>query len=183
EVGGWPIQMNAEWQRLGRRGKDWVAFCNQLLDPLSEKPMTLEQAASAVRKLGAPPILSGKHVMSVVGAACVAAAAFGIYKFIQHGGTIAHHANAQTQPDSSAAFASSGELQKRVAPDPLMVEIQNHRNEIENRLPALEGSRDPLLARFSSLLAGATTQPVAESNRRLAELDALSKGWAEAVAR
>src|SRR3954463_11811484 len=37
EVGGWPIQMNADWNRLGRRGKDWLAFCNQLLDPLTDK--------------------------------------------------------------------------------------------------------------------------------------------------
>src|SRR5258706_15972465 len=26
EVGGWPIQTSPEWQRLGRRGKDWLAF-------------------------------------------------------------------------------------------------------------------------------------------------------------
>src|SRR5438876_3585079 len=82
EVGGWPIQMSAEWQRLGRRGKHWLEFANQLLDPLGETPMTLAQAAAAVKKLGAPPILSfsRKQVMSVMGAACVAAAAFGIYK-------------------------------------------------------------------------------------------------------
>src|SRR2546423_13178342 len=97
EVGGWPIQMSAEWQRLGRRGKDWLAFCNQLLDPLTDKPMNLQDAAAAVKKLGAPPILSGKHLMTVAVAACVAVAAFGIYKFIQHGRGIPKHTKTPTQ--------------------------------------------------------------------------------------
>jgi TPR repeat protein len=173
EVGGWPIQMSADWQRLGRKGKDWLAFANQLLDPLSEKPMTLEQAAAALKKLGAPPILSGKHVLGVVAAACVAVAAFGIYKFIQRGGTVAKQVNAQTQPgDVTPALP-------RV--DPILEEIQNHHSEIEKRIPALEGSRDPLLGRFASLVTPATTQPVGERNRQLAELDALSKELVEAV--
>src|SRR2546421_2451068 len=84
EIGGWPIQMSAEWQRLGRRGKDWLAFCNQLLDPLTDKPMNLAAAGAAVKKMGALPILSGKHIMTVAATACIAVAAFGIYKFIQH---------------------------------------------------------------------------------------------------
>src|SRR6185503_13062647 len=70
---------------------------------------------------------------------------------------------------------------QKPAIDPVMVEIQNHRTEIEKRMPALENSRDPLLSRFSSLLAGAATMPVAESKTKLAELDALSKDLAEVV--
>jgi len=83
EVGGWPIQTSAEWQRLGRRGKDWLAFCNQLLDPLTDKPMNLAAAAAAAKNSARRRFSLAKHVMSVVVAACVAVAAFGIYKFIQ----------------------------------------------------------------------------------------------------
>src|SRR6266850_4322311 len=181
EVGGWPIQPSNDWQRLGRRGKDWLAFCNQLLDPLTEKPMNLEGAAAAVKKLGAPPILSGKHVMGAAIAACVAVGAFGIYKFIQRGWTIANHAVAQSQPEDS----TPANVQQKPPPpaDPLIAEIQNHRSEIEKRIPVLEGSRDPLLARFASLLQPATTQPLVESNRRLAELDALSSELVIAVSK
>ncbi|HEV8606684.1 MAG TPA: Sel1-like repeat-containing protein kinase family protein [Tepidisphaeraceae bacterium] len=175
EVGGWPIQPNAEWHRLGRRrGKDWLAFANQLLDPLTEKPMTLDAAAAAIKKLGAPPLLSTKHLAAAAVVTVMAVGAYFTYKFIQGGG-LAPRANAQTNSTQPAITQGKPADPQPPAVDPLIAEIESHRSAIANRLPVLESSRDPLLARFASLLQPAATQSLADSNRRLIDLDNLSK--------
>jgi TPR repeat protein len=182
EVGGWPIQPNAEWHRLGRRrGKDWLAFANQLLDPLTEKPMTLDDAAAAIKKLGAPPLLSTKHLAAAAVIAVIAVGTYFTYKFIQSGG-LAPRANAQansTQPATPETKADQPPRPPRV--DPITTEIQAHRSEIDKRLSILEASRDPLLARFASLLESPPNESLPDSNRRLADLDNLSKDLAAAA--